>query len=75
MAPQYAQSLRFRLPPLLFFLQTGFIVVFIVYVDIEQNVQTKQHAFNNYYSGELKITIVMCFFGEVVYRGILQDHY
>ncbi|XP_064784458.1 rh blood group, D antigen isoform X1 [Oncorhynchus masou masou] len=50
MAPEYVQSLRFRLPPLLFFLQTGFIVLFIFYVDIEQNVQTKQHAFNNYYS-------------------------
>ncbi|XP_041703445.1 ammonium transporter Rh type B [Coregonus clupeaformis] len=50
MAPQNAPSLRSRLPPLLFFLQTGFIVVFIFYVEIEQNVETKQHAFTNYYS-------------------------
>ncbi|KAL3968374.1 immunoglobulin lambda-like polypeptide 1 [Sarotherodon galilaeus] len=37
MPPQYAPSLRSRLAPLLLFLQTGFIIVFAFYTEIERN--------------------------------------
>lgn len=40
MAPQYAPSLRSRLAPLLLLLQTGFIVIYAFYVEIET------HSFN-----------------------------
>lgn len=40
MAPQYAPSLRSRLAPLLLLLQTGFIVIYAFYVEIEK------HSFN-----------------------------
>lgn len=35
MAPHYAPSLRSRLAPLLLLLQTGFIVIYAFYVEIE----------------------------------------
>ncbi|XP_068608223.1 rh blood group, D antigen [Brachionichthys hirsutus] len=38
MAPRYAPSLRSRLAPLLLFLQTGFIVIYAFYVEIDSNV-------------------------------------
>lgn len=53
MAPQYAPSLRSRLAPLLFVLQTGFIAIYAFYIEIEKNVQTDGNTFNNFYSGEL----------------------
>nr|AAY41905.1 Rh polypeptide 30 [Tetraodon nigroviridis] len=61
MAPQYAPSLRSRLAPLLLLLQTGFIVVFAFYVDIET------HSFNtdltsNFYA-EFQDVHVIVFLG------------
>ncbi|KAJ7989010.1 hypothetical protein DPEC_G00315110 [Dallia pectoralis] len=50
MAPQYAPSLRSRLPPLLLLLQAGFIVIYFFKVDIQQNVEKNQQAFRNDYS-------------------------
>ncbi|XP_019909949.2 rh blood group, D antigen isoform X2 [Esox lucius] len=50
MAPQYAPSLRSRMPPLLLFLQTGFIVIFFCKVDMEQYLEIKQQVFRNHYS-------------------------
>ncbi|XP_075883682.1 rh blood group, D antigen [Nelusetta ayraudi] len=35
MAPQYAPSLRSRLPPLLLFLQLGFIIIYAFYIEID----------------------------------------
>ncbi|XP_026162971.1 rh blood group, D antigen [Mastacembelus armatus] len=39
MAPQYAPSLRSRLAPLLLFLQTGFIVIYAFYTEIDRNIK------------------------------------
>ncbi|XP_059209945.1 rh blood group, D antigen [Centropristis striata] len=50
MAPQYAPSLRSRLAPLLVFLQTGFIIVFAFYIEIESNVKVDGVAFSSFYS-------------------------
>ncbi|XP_030247540.1 rh blood group, D antigen isoform X2 [Sparus aurata] len=50
MAPQYAPSLRSRLPPLLLFLQTGFIVIYAFYTDIEGYVKERDgNTFSNFY--------------------------
>ncbi|XP_042356975.1 rh blood group, D antigen isoform X2 [Plectropomus leopardus] len=49
MAPQYAPSLRSRLAPVLLFLQTGFIVIYAFYTEIESNVKVDGTAFRNFY--------------------------
>ncbi|KAG8013558.1 Ammonium transporter Rh type C [Nibea albiflora] len=49
MAPQYAPSLRSRLAPLLLFLQTGFIVIFALYTEIDSNVKDDGTTFRNFY--------------------------
>ncbi|XP_074516524.1 rh blood group, D antigen [Sebastes fasciatus] len=49
MAPQYAPSLRSRLAPLLIFLQTGFIVIYAFYVEIESNAKADGITFSNFY--------------------------
>lgn len=50
MAPQYAPSLRFRLAPLLLFLQTGFIVIYAFCTEIESNVKVDAITFRSVYS-------------------------
>lgn len=50
MAPQYAPSLRFRLAPLLLFLQTGFIVIYAFCTEIESNVKVDAITFRSFYS-------------------------
>ncbi|XP_071755452.2 rh blood group, D antigen [Centroberyx gerrardi] len=59
MAPQYAPSLRSRLAPLLFFLQTGFIVIFAFYVELEQNVKTDGNTFSSFYSEFQDVHVVV----------------
>lgn len=53
MAPQYAPSLRSRLAPMLFSLQTGFIVLFSFCTEIENSVKVDGISFSNIYPGEL----------------------
>lgn len=50
MPPHYAPSLRSRLAPLLLFLQTGFIILFAFYTEIERNGNADD--FSKYYPGE-----------------------
>lgn len=50
MPPQYAPSLRSRLAPLLLFLQTGFIIIFAFYTEIERNGNADD--FSKRYPGE-----------------------
>lgn len=50
MAPQYAPSLRSRLPPLLLFLQLGFIVIYAFYIEIDGTLGGI--TFNTLYPGE-----------------------
>lgn len=52
MAPQYAPSLRSRLAPLLLLLQTGFIVIFAFYVEIETHSINTDFTSNFYASKE-----------------------
>ncbi|KAM3871488.1 rh blood group, D antigen [Diretmus argenteus] len=59
MAPQYAPSLRSLLPPLIFFLQAGFIVIYAFYVELEQNVKTDGNTFNNLYSEFQDVNVVV----------------
>ncbi|KAM4625425.1 rh blood group, D antigen [Polymixia lowei] len=59
MAPQYAPSLRSRLAPLLFVLQTGFIVIYAFCVEIEQNVETHGNTFRNVYSEFQDVNVVV----------------
>lgn len=49
MAPQYAPSLRFRLAPLLLFLQTGFIVIYAFCVEIGTNGDRGGITLSNFY--------------------------
>ncbi|TKS86368.1 C Rhesus blood group family type [Collichthys lucidus] len=49
MAPQYAPSLRSRLAPLLLFLQTGFIVIFALYIEIDSYAKVDGTTFRNFY--------------------------
>ncbi|XP_054469310.1 rh blood group, D antigen [Anoplopoma fimbria] len=49
MAPQYAPSLRSRLAPLLIFLQTGFIVIFALYVEIDSSTKADGTTFSSFY--------------------------
>uniref|UniRef100_A0A674EPG0 Rh blood group, D antigen n=1 Tax=Salmo trutta TaxID=8032 RepID=A0A674EPG0_SALTR len=78
MAAQYASSLCSRLPPLLFFLQTGLILVFIFYVYIEQNVETKQHAFTNLLNfsgiGFILLVAAMAVQWVIILRSINKSH-
>ncbi|CAM9105568.1 unnamed protein product [Lampetra planeri] len=49
MAPQYAPSLRSRLAPMLFSLQTGFIVLFSFCTEIDNSVKVDGITFSNFY--------------------------
>ncbi|XP_068436023.1 rh blood group, D antigen [Clinocottus analis] len=49
MAPWYAPSLRSRLPPLLLFLQIGFIVIYAVYIEIGSNIKADGTSFSSFY--------------------------
>ncbi|XP_069580135.1 rh blood group, D antigen [Brachyistius frenatus] len=49
MAPQYAPSLRSCLAPLLLFLQTGFIIIYAFYIQIESDVKVDGTNFSNFY--------------------------
>nr|XP_046269600.1 rh blood group, D antigen isoform X2 [Scatophagus argus] len=49
MAPQYAPNLRFRLAPLLLFLQIGFIIIYAFGTEIESNVKIDGTTFSNFY--------------------------
>uniref|UniRef100_A0A3Q4MLF3 Rh blood group, D antigen n=1 Tax=Neolamprologus brichardi TaxID=32507 RepID=A0A3Q4MLF3_NEOBR len=60
MPPQYAPSLRSRLAPLLLFLQTGFIIIFAFYTEIERNGNADD--FSKRYPGEF-------YFCELERRG------
>ena len=51
MAPQYAPSQRSRLAPLLLFLQTGFIVVYAFYAELE-HIDKKDETFRDLYPGK-----------------------
>lgn len=57
MPPHYAPSLRSRLPPLLLLLQTGFIVVFAFYAEIERN--GKADAFSNFYAEFQDVNVIV----------------
>lgn len=52
MAPRYAPSLRSRLGPLLLFLQTGFILIYAFYFEIQDNVVVDEAIFRDAYAGE-----------------------
>ncbi|KAM8914717.1 rh blood group, D antigen [Spinachia spinachia] len=49
MAPQYAPSLQCRLPPLLLFLQIGFVVIFAFYIEIESDIKADGTTFSSFY--------------------------
>ncbi|XP_068195562.1 rh blood group, D antigen isoform X2 [Antennarius striatus] len=49
MAPQYAPSLRSRLTPLLLVLQTGFIIIYALYVEIDSNVNVDESISSSFY--------------------------
>lgn len=52
MAPRYAPSLRSRLPPLLLFLQIGFVAIYAFYVEVESHVKVDGKTFSNFYPGK-----------------------
>ncbi|XP_062851836.1 rh blood group, D antigen [Trichomycterus rosablanca] len=62
MAPQYAPSLRARLPPVALLLQISFIVIFAFCVEIEDYKKVKDKAFVNTYANFQDIH-VMVFMG------------
>ncbi|XP_029900449.1 rh blood group, D antigen [Myripristis murdjan] len=59
MAPQYAPSLRSRLAPLLCLLQTAFIVIYALYVELDQNVETSGTTFRIFYSEFQDVNVVV----------------
>ncbi|XP_056151305.1 rh blood group, D antigen [Lampris incognitus] len=63
MAPKYAPSLRSRLPPLLFVLQTGFIVVYALCVELQPNVETGGETFRSLYSEfqDVNVAVILGF--------------
>ncbi|CAN9502323.1 unnamed protein product [Ophioblennius macclurei] len=61
MAPKYAPSLRSRLAPLLLVLQTGFIVIYALYTEIDSN-PTNGKEFRDFYP-EFQDVNVMVFLG------------
>ncbi|KAM6973619.1 rh blood group, D antigen [Aplochiton taeniatus] len=50
MAPQYSPSIRSRLSPVLLIIQTVFIIIFALCVEIDQNVATDGNTFVSIYS-------------------------
>uniref|UniRef100_A0A672RQW6 Rh blood group, D antigen n=1 Tax=Sinocyclocheilus grahami TaxID=75366 RepID=A0A672RQW6_SINGR len=62
MAPQYAPSLRSRLPLVAFLLETIFILLFVFFVKIEQNVHIANNG-NAFLSAEFQDIHVMIFMG------------
>ncbi|XP_041828848.1 rh blood group, D antigen [Melanotaenia boesemani] len=50
MAPQYAPSLRSRLAPLLLFLQTGFIIIFAFYCELDSYGTKDGKTFSDFYA-------------------------
>uniref|UniRef100_A0A673JVS7 Rh blood group, D antigen n=1 Tax=Sinocyclocheilus rhinocerous TaxID=307959 RepID=A0A673JVS7_9TELE len=62
MAPQYAPSLRSRLPLVAFLLETIFILLFVFFVKIEQNIHIANNG-NAFLSTEFQDIQVMIFMG------------
>uniref|UniRef100_A0A3Q1I1W4 Ammonium transporter AmtB-like domain-containing protein n=1 Tax=Anabas testudineus TaxID=64144 RepID=A0A3Q1I1W4_ANATE len=59
MAPQYAPSLRSRVAPLLLLLQTGFIVIYAFYTEIESNIQVDVETFRNLYAEFQDVNVIV----------------
>ncbi|XP_075993885.1 rh blood group, D antigen [Genypterus blacodes] len=59
MAPQYAPSLRSRVAPLLLLLQSGFIVLFAFFTEIDHNGKTDTAEFRNLYSVFQDVNVVL----------------
>ncbi|XP_004082443.1 RH-like protein isoform X2 [Oryzias latipes] len=63
MAPRYAPSLRSRLGPLLLFLQTGFILIYAFYFEIQDNVVVDEAIFRDAYAEfqDVNVMVVLGF--------------
>ncbi|XP_028294584.1 rh blood group, D antigen [Gouania willdenowi] len=61
MAPQYAPSLRSRLGPLLFVLQTGFILIFAFCAEVDSNVNVNGSTFKDSYTDFQDVNVMVMF--------------